>query len=347
MSSQKKRRKKRKKLTWQDIVMIIMVIILALLLVFSRGFRAARRVHMDTPPHQQAYNPASAADHEAGELLQPDNEKGGMQESDPLVGPVSDNPPGGTIQTTHYDEPGRSLPLIQDADMESNRMQLQDISEEMLIGRIEPASDTDNFIPVEARYARRDGMYLRHEAMDAFVAMHAAAEREGIQLIILSATRTFDHQQRIWENKWNGERLLHGDIYATEIDDPVERGREILRFSAMPGTSRHHWGTDIDMNSLQNSYFEQGQGMRVYQWLKDNAATYGFCQPYTVHGKQRDGGYEEEKWHWSYKPLASLFYRAFKENISYDDIAGFDGANTAREIQVIENYVLDVNRECF
>jgi len=346
MLARRKKRKKKKKLTWQDIVMIILVVVLALLLIFSRGFRAARRVNIDPQHDEQKLTAVTADNHPAAGFYHQDYVTAVNSTPDPQAASIAAEPGKNGVQAFNRQGSG-SLPLNEDLDMEGNSMQPEDISKEMLLGRVNPASETEGFSLIESRYARRDGMYLRSEALDAFVKMYDAAEKDGIQLMVLSATRTFDHQRRIWENKWNGERMLHGNIRATDIRNPAERSREILRFSAMPGTSRHHWGTDVDLNSLQNSYFEQGQGKRVYQWLADNAAAYGFCQPYTAHGERRDGGYEEEKWHWSYKPIAVQFYHTFAEKISYEDIIGFDGAETARELQVIENYVLDVNRDCF
>jgi len=50
----------------------------------------------------------------------------------------------------------------------------------------------------------------------------------------------------------------------------------------MPGTSRHHWGSDVDLYSLEDIDFLKGNGKIIYQWLTDNAASYGFCQPYTA-----------------------------------------------------------------
>jgi|GEM_PF-542911 len=359
MYVKRKKKKKHKKLTWQEVLLIIMVLILALLLIFSRGFRAAGRVEWQAPDQAvlalasmpgggfSSAPPPQQHLHLDGHL-----QTHGQHHHQAL----QDHLRHKDMHNQHLTETGHEhthpsgdgrLSTKHNRDMMDSTSGFGDITTDMLLGRIDPESDEAGFVEISRRYANRQGMFLRREAMKAFTAMHAAAEKEGLQLVVLSATRTFSHQKRIWENKWHGVSLLHGDILATDIDDPVERSREILRFSAMPGTSRHHWGTDIDLNSLQNSYFTHGQGKRIYEWLKANAADYGFCQPYTAHGKRRAGGYEEERWHWSYKPLASEFYHAFEERISYEDIGGFDGAETAREMQVIEDYVLDVNMECF
>ena len=47
----------------------------------------------------------------------------------------------------------------------------------------------------------------------------------------------------------------------------------------MPGTSRHHWGTEIDIHSYNNESFEQGPGKAIYDWLTLHAADYGFSNP--------------------------------------------------------------------
>ncbi len=212
-----------------------------------------------------------------------------------------------------------------------------------LLGKFTPESDT-NFIEIPAKYCSRNGMLMRREAFGAFKEMFEAAETEGVNLKIISATRNFNYQKGIWERKWTGKTLVGGkDLSNTP---GKERALAILKYSSMPGTSRHHWGTDIDLNELTNSYFEAGEGLIVYQWLLNNAPNYGFCQPYSEKGEQRPNGYEEEKWHWSYMPLSEELTEAYKERISYDMIKGFKGDETAKEIEVIKKYVLGINSQC-
>ena len=219
------------------------------------------------------------------------------------------------------------------------------IPAEWLLGHIEPASDP-RMRRIDPVWASREGMFMHHEAYEAFLQMAEAARKDGIHLRIVSAARSFAHQKRIWEDKWHGRRVLYGGVYATDICDPNDRAREILRFSAMPGTSRHHWGTDIDLNSLDNAWFASGQGLRLYTWMQENAARFGFCQPYTPRGQNRGGGYEEEKWHWSYKPIASLYLQAWENELSEHDIRGFDGWETAVNLKVVGDYVLGVDPSC-
>lgn len=186
------------------------------------------------------------------------------------------------------------------------------------------------------------GAYLQKEAYEAFVSMYEAAKAEGVSLTILSATRNFDYQKGIWERKWTGATQVGGKNLARAVPDPEERARTILKYSSMPGTSRHHWGTDIDLNAFENSYFATGKGLIEYTWLQQNASKFGFCQPYTAKGEARPNGYEEELWHWSYMPIAGKYLAAYGHQVSHDMIAGFKGSEVAAGLNVIENYVFGV-----
>lgn len=217
-----------------------------------------------------------------------------------------------------------------------------------LMGKFDPAEHPD-FIEIPARYADRAGRYLRRDALDAFLAMREAAARDSITLRIVSGARNFATQKRIWEAKWTGERLAEGgENLARTTPDPTERARRILRWSSMPGSSRHHWGTDIDINDLENDYFERGEGLREYEWLVAHAGGFGFCQPYTPKGGpgQRAHGYNEEKWHWSYLPIAQPLTELAESQLRNDRIAGFKGAETATAIDVKGKYVLGINTDC-
>ncbi len=209
----------------------------------------------------------------------------------------------------------------------------QPVDKNYLLGKFDPAQDS-RFVKLDDRYtsgaARQQ--YLRKETYTAFISMAEDAKKDNINLVILSATRNFNMQKAIWERKWKDNAT---------IADPKARAEKILRYSSMPGTSRHHWGTDIDLNSLEESYFQSGEGRKIYLWLATHADRYGFCQPYTSKESGRTG-YEEEKWHWSYMPLSLPLLRQYLENITLEDITGFQGCETAVELDVIENYVAGV-----
>ena len=115
----------------------------------------------------------------------------------------------------------------------------------------------------------------------------------------------------------------------------------------MPGTSRHHWGTDIDLNDLNNPTFEKGgTEEKTYLWLEKNAHTFGFCQPYTPKGAARPNGYNEEKWHWSYLPLSQKYLAQYLKAVQNDMIAGFKGAETAVKINAVGNFAGGINKAC-
>ncbi|MCF8463746.1 MAG: M15 family metallopeptidase [Flavobacteriales bacterium] len=213
-----------------------------------------------------------------------------------------------------------------------------------VLGKIEYAQHAV-FVKIPESYANKSDMYLRKEALDAFILMQKKAKVDGISLIIISACRNFNHQKSIWEAKWNGARKVGGKDLSQAIPNGAERAKEILKYSSMPGTSRHHWGTDIDINSLSPSYFESGKGKKEYEWLRDNASEFGFCQVYSKKGADRKYGYEEEKWHWSYTPIASQFTQYFKKNMSAKDISGFAGSDALPFSEVLK-YVDGIAGDC-
>lgn len=206
-----------------------------------------------------------------------------------------------------------------------------------LMGRVSPARDSA-FAPIPPELCSRDGMLLRREARDAFMHMHEAAAAEGISLTALSATRTFGHQASIWNRKWNGAQRMGMA--------PVDRALDILRFSSMPGSSRHHWGTDVDMHSLDPADFEQGEGARTLAWLRTHAEGFGFVEVYTPDAGR--SGYQPEAWHWSYAPLSVPFLKALNEASPDEKRAvfeGFDGAFLADSVDILGRYVNGVSAE--
>jgi len=147
-----------------------------------------------------------------------------------------------------------------------------------------------------------------------------------------SGYRSFADQQRIWSRKFaftRGQDTFGritdaaragcpalGTAVEWNPDDPAhrtcwtaltaeQRQREILQTSSGPGTSRHHWGTDVDLWSTSPADFEVGGSLAdEYSWLIRNASTYGFIQTFTPLSTFLRLGYTEERWHWSYHPAA-------------------------------------------
>jgi LAS superfamily LD-carboxypeptidase LdcB len=217
----------------------------------------------------------------------------------------------------------------------------------LLIGNVDPSKDA-TFAKIPEKYIGGSRTWGHKDAVAAFVRMAEAAAANGYQLKVLSSFRSFDDQKQIWEDKWTGKTLVEKQKLSNTIRDPAKRALKILEFSSMPGTSRHHWGTDFDLNALNNAFFNTKDGKRIYDWLTQHAAEFGFCQPYTAKGGPdgRPSGYEEEKWHWSYAPVASWYLRQYPDDVGYERLRGFQGSETAAEIDVIKNYVQGVNPEC-
>lgn len=202
-----------------------------------------------------------------------------------------------------------------------------DTSVDFVTGRFNFKSHED-FIKVEPVYTNKE-VYLHKKTYEAFKAMADSAESAGINLIIVSGTRNFDYQKSIWDRKWN----------ASDSTTALGKALGILEFSSMPMTSRHHWGTDIDLIKLNNHYFEAGQGKKEYEWLQEHANQFGFYQPYTNKSTTGRTGYSEEKWHWSYLPLAKQFLAYYNTHVTNKDIQGFKGSEQAKKIDMVKNYV--------
>ena len=163
-----------------------------------------------------------------------------------------------------------------------------------------------------------DVCLLHPDVVKPFLTMQEAAAKEGLDLRVASGFRSYERQLSIWNAKATGQRYLLNDngqpIDSNSLCD-IEKLYAILRWSALPGCSRHHWGTDLDVwdvaavpdnYSLQLVPEEYQQGGSFYLlncWLGEHAETYGFVRPYAIDR----GGVAPEPWHLSYLPIAKQF----------------------------------------
>ena len=178
---------------------------------------------------------------------------------------------------------------------------------------------------------------MRKEASAAFQRMYDAAKEDGLTLTALSATRPFSHQASIWNRKWNRPQAMGLA--------PFDRALGILRYSSMPGSSRHHWGTDVDVYSLDPETFESGEGAQALAWLREHAGNFGFVEVYTADSLRP--GYQPEAWHWSYLPLAGPYLEAINDAAAKGTLPrfeGFEGAELADSLRIVEDFVNGVNR---
>jgi LAS superfamily LD-carboxypeptidase LdcB len=167
---------------------------------------------------------------------------------------------------------------------------------------------------------------LHREAVAPFLAMRAAASQEGIELMPFSAFRDFDAQVEIWNRKFRGERPLYdrdGNVREHASLSEAQIVDAILVWSAVPGASRHHWGSEIDVfdaaavpdgyrvKLLPEEYAPDGIFQKLAHWLGRHLHEYGFFRPY-----DRDrGGVYPEPWHISYEPVSSAALTALTPDI--------------------------------
>jgi LAS superfamily LD-carboxypeptidase LdcB len=199
---------------------------------------------------------------------------------------------------------------------------------------------------------------LHTAAVAPFLAMREAAGHSGFDLSPISSFRDFDRQRAIWNAKFRGERPAldrKGSAVAMQGLAPAERVETILLWSALPGASRHHWGSDVDVvdggivaggyqpKLEADEYRRGGPFEALYAWLEANMRRFGFFRPYA-----RDGaGVQPEPWHLSYAPVARGALRKMTVPLMAEAIRGqgVDGEEEilARLPAIRERYVLDVD----
>ncbi len=154
----------------------------------------------------------------------------------------------------------------------------------------------------------------------AFQSLQHAASMSGFELGVASSFRDFDRQLAIWNGKYCGERPMFdadGKLVDVQVLSPPQRIAEILRWSALPGASRHHWGTDLDLfdrkaapagyqvQLTQAEFGAEGIFAPLGAWLDAHAARYGFFRPY----RGIRSGVEPEPWHFSFAPVSEFARR--------------------------------------
>jgi LAS superfamily LD-carboxypeptidase LdcB len=168
--------------------------------------------------------------------------------------------------------------------------------------------------------ARYEGsVHLHQRVIEPLRALVAAAAQDSIELRVCSGHRSFERQLGIWNRKATGGQALR-DSYGRPIDattlPPDALIDAILRWSALPGASRHHWGTDMDVYDAgavapgyEPELTEEESATRfhdLHQWLDTHMHAFGFYRPYA-----RDlGGVAPEPWHLSYAPVATGYLAA-------------------------------------
>lgn len=170
---------------------------------------------------------------------------------------------------------------------------------------------------------------------EPFCELQQAAKKDGFTLFPFSSFRDFNTQLRIWNKKFDGSKILYdSDGKPREYNELTadETINYILNWSALPGGSRHHWGTEIDvvdLTKVPKDYHVQllpqevakgGVFYELHLWLTENIEKYGFFRPY----KQYQGGMYAEPWHLSYWPIAKQMQQQFSIDMLADAIKNTD-----------------------
>jgi len=200
---------------------------------------------------------------------------------------------------------------------------------------------------------------IHTDMLPAWKKLSEAAQSAGFSIKIASGFRSFDRQLSIWNRKFTGELATKNKdnetVNLSTLSDE-EKVSAILVFSALPGTSRHHWGTDIDIyaenllkdnQKLQLEPWEYQQGgpfESLSIWLTAHADEFDYFLPYD---KDR-GGVAVEPWHLSFSPIASpclvnLSLEALTQIIEQSDILG-KAAVLNKLPTIFSQYVQNINK---
>lgn len=190
---------------------------------------------------------------------------------------------------------------------------------------------------------------MHKSAKEAFTQMKAAAARENIKLEVVSAYRSFQRQKEIFERKYKQ--------FTAQGLTPEKAIGKIIEYSTIPGTSRHHWGTDLDIIDanaprpsnvlLPENFHGNGAFCNLKMWMDDNSGNFGFFEVYTDNGNRK--GFKYEPWHFSFAPVSIPMLKAYQEKINVkkmlreEKILGSDHFSESFISQYINKNILDIN----
>ncbi len=192
------------------------------------------------------------------------------------------------------------------------------------------------------------GYRLRPEAATAFEKLKVAALKDKIQVKVISSYRDYAHQNRIWERKYN--RFRESGL------SPIDSIKKIIEYSTIPGTSRHHWGTDIDLIDgtpkvtgdvlVPSKFYGTGPFCKFKEWMDTHANSFGFYLVYTDAPGRK--GFKHEPWHYSYAPLSVPYLKKYKEldiktRLQENKLVGSSHLTTAFIDAYIQENILDIN----
>lgn len=191
---------------------------------------------------------------------------------------------------------------------------------------------------------------LLPEVAKQFELMKAEAKKAGFNIHVISSYRNFSYQNGIWERKYKANQAKKIDA-KKNID-------KIIEYSTIPGTSRHHWGTDFDIidgtkgipsDPLNEKHFNEGGSMHKFKlWLDENASKYGFYLVYTDSPTRK--GFKYEPWHFSYKAISEPMLQAYnkldiKKILQENKLMGSENFSDEFIKKYKKDNILDINPE--
>jgi LAS superfamily LD-carboxypeptidase LdcB len=174
-----------------------------------------------------------------------------------------------------------------------------------------------------------ESVHLAVATANALMRLQARARSAGFDLAVASAYRSYQRQLLIFNQKALGLRTVYNDIGETLSRDACADDQwlhAILRYSALPGTSRHHWGSDVDvydraavdadyvLQLVPSEYQVHGPFNALNEWLADLMVrddAEGFFRPYASDR----GGVAPEPWHLSFRPDAAVMADSVSEDL--------------------------------
>lgn len=189
---------------------------------------------------------------------------------------------------------------------------------------------------------------LLAKADKAFQEMSAAAQKQGVDLKVVSSYRSFEKQKSIWNRKFLRFK-------SQGMSDRAAVAK-IIEYSTLPGTSRHHWGTDIDIIDagpaeegdvlLAQKFHGNGPYNSLREWMEIYAQDYGFLLPYTKD--ENRSGFKYEPWHYSYAdksiPMLRQYLKLDQEGLIFStDLKGASGLDQEFLTSYIKSHVMGIN----
>jgi D-alanyl-D-alanine carboxypeptidase len=161
---------------------------------------------------------------------------------------------------------------------------------------------------------------LQEQAMTAWRRLQATADQEGVQLELVSAYRSVDRQRQIFLRELRalslqqqGREYTGQEIAAGVADRWI---KEVLRYSSIPGFSKHHSGYTIDISDPSSGHgFTEFAQTRGFTWISAhnylNAKRFGFIPSYPAGAVGQ--GPEPEPWEYVWVGRERLLLRSTGE----------------------------------